>query len=919
MGERDEVEAPLVAQLVAMGWTHLAYAAPAPLGPDGTGSGRDSYADVVLRERLRAAVVRINIRPDGRPWLDAASLDEIERRIRQEGSRGVPGNLAFAELLTGTGLTLPGPDDWDAGRHQPVHLIDHADPARNDLLVVTQFRVDLLDGDRRYVVPDVVLFVNGLPLVVIECKQPGPTAITEAVTQLLGYMGGAPPPDLAGFVQLLVATDRESARYGTVTSAPDHFARWKATGVVDKDTVRADAGAPPDRALHAQEVLVGELLRPAVLVEFLRDFMVTATRGSRPARIAARWHQHRAVRRITARMLDRRRAIAGGATPDHRGGVVWHTQGSGKSLTMAFLVRRLRTDPELAGTKVVVVTDRLDLEEQIAGSLAGAGDRPRRTYSIDGARTELGRATPDLLLVTIQKSMPDADDPPSTETPAPIPSPVNDSTDIVVLVDEAHRSQSSTLHARLRASVPGAALIGFTGTPILSGTRTTESTFGPLVDVYTLQDGETDGAVVPLRYESREVPAAVAERAVLDTEFAADVPAGGADRDAVVRRFARRRTVLESEQLIAAKADDMFRHWVRHGLPDRFAAQVVAVSRLAAVRYRDALLAARDRFVVEVESVPTAVRHDPMGADGADPGTQELLRALDHLDLIRRVDVAVVISEGRRPDPEGWSAWTDRDRQRETIRRFTAGLGPDPADGPDWGTEELAHHHAGTVGGDPWSNGERPAGGPIADPGAPVPIAFLVVKSMLLTGFDAPVLQALYLDRPMAEIELLQAIARPNRPHPHKTHGLIVDYVAIAADLAAALARYDVNHLQAVSGRPDAAFMLPMDGWVVPELQARHQEVVDLLGAHGGVALDTPRRGRSCSAGSTTRSCSPSSTTSRAASWLRSTPCCRGRKRWPTPGSPEHWAASSTSRGGAIETSRATSSTSGATERRSVR
>ncbi|PKW14298.1 type I restriction endonuclease subunit R [Saccharopolyspora spinosa] len=842
--ERDEVERPMIDQLVAMGWTHLPFAAP--------GQGRQTFGDVILEERLRDVVKAINLDPDGRPWLDDERLTTIVNRVIREPEQGVQGNVAFTELLTGAELTVVGRPDWDDGLRQPIKLVDWKHPERNELLVVSQFRIDTFKGRRPYVVLDLVLFVNGLPFAVIECKNPGPTAVDEAIIQLHGYVNDA--PDLARFAQLLIATDRETAQYGTITSPHEYFAAWRFVEPAVEQTIRAETGKPADQPLLEQEILVGEMLRLATLLNVIRDFTVGQVVDDRQVKIVARWQQYRAVRRLVRRLEERQRAISATVAPDPHGGVTWHTQGSGKSLTMSFLVRVLRGHEELRGFKVVVVTDRLDLEEQIRHSLGTTGETPLRATSVADARVHLARARPDLVLVTIQKSR-DEDEPDSDEDESQVvASALNDSDEIVVLVDEAHRSQSSWQHARLRGNLPNAVLIGFTGTPILRGRKkTTQEIFGPILDVYALKDAERDRAIVPLRYESREVPGAVIDRAILDAGFADAVPGDGNQREQAVRQLARHREVLEAAELIRAKADDMFRYWVRYAMPDRFSAQVVAVSRKAAVRYQRALLEARARLLVEVQELSPALLYDPMAWEEADERTQILLEAAEHRELLERITAAAVISQGSTPDDAAWQEWTDKARHKEYIRRFKDGFGEALESEPDrmWSDHAGALSHWHPIhdgGGEPWRVDVTVPGGEVtyspADAAVPAePIVFIVVKSMLLTGFDAPVEQILFLDRPMQSVELLQAIARPNRPRKHKAFGLIVDYVGVSAELAQALSDYDPEHLREVVGDTDAdAVMMPLDEAVVPELRDQQQRVAILLAEQGVSGLDTPEQ-----------------------------------------------------------------------------
>jgi type I restriction enzyme R subunit len=339
---------------------------------------------------------------------------------------------------------------------------------------------------------------------------------------------------------------------------------------------------------------------------------------------------------------------------------------------------------------------------------------------------------------------------------------------------------------------------------------------------------------------------------VLDAGFIDAVPDDPAERQRAIGRFARRREVLEAAPLIAAKAENMLLHWITKIMPDRFSAQVVAVSRKAAVRYQEALLAARDRFLDELDALPPSLRHDPLAAQEADEHTRLLLAALKYRELLEQFDVVPVISEGPRykkgdrpPDPPEWRSWTNKERQRQHIARFKAGLGEvresDTDPGSPGRSGELHHSHpVDTHGGDPWP------GHPIEPPVDDIPddavetIAFLTVKSMLLTGFDAPVEQVLYLDRDMKSVELLQAIARTNRPRKNKAFGLVVDYVGIAPELVRAMAEYDPDHLTTVIGdtRPQS-ILAPLDDMVGPWLQEEYLRITRLFTENGIGSLST--------------------------------------------------------------------------------
>jgi type I restriction enzyme R subunit len=843
--EYEKVERPLIDQLVAMGWEHLQGAPPGSPATRVGDSGRTSFAEVLYQERFFAAVAHLNPGPDGQPWLNEYQLRHILDRLTGQGQapgqqapRGVAGNLEVTRMLREgiNARTLPG---WTKGMPEHVRLVDWEAPGRrdgddprgNDLLVVSQFRVER--KDRTPVTPDVVLFVNGLPWAVVECKAPATShrdlgiQLDLAVEQVVGYAGAdeeGSVPELARFAQVLVATDGDHAELGTVTSEPTDFAPWRTYVPAREDDVRAELNASEERPLTAQEVLVAGLLRPAHLLTLVRDFTTQAGRGPRMVKVVGRYQQFRAVHRIAASLRARQAARAAGRDTDQRGGVTWHTQGSGKSLTMAFLVRYLRSTPELAGHKVVVVTDRRDLENQIRRSLAAADERIYRSRNVRQARRFLAVDVPDVVLVMLQKARRDDTAYDGREEQlAGRPEErdrvhnhvANDAHDIVVLIDEAHRGQTAWQHARLRAMLPNAAMLGFTGTPIINrAAKTTEDIFGGFTDTYTLRDAEQDRAVMPVRYAAESVSLEVLDKARLDAGFDEEVPADPVKRRRALRRFGRKKEVLESPAVIAAKAEHMMLHWAVSAMRDGFGAQVVAVSRLAAVRYQQELTAARRRLVARIDGLGRLL-YDPEAEETASGDERELLRLVPYRDILARVEIAAVISPGKTVADRDWQRWTDRRRHDGYIGRFKKGVpvldpfGP-PADRSWEGAAQGRAAHREARGNGPWNDGPSrmppPRGQRAAETETERPLGFIVVNSMLLTGFDAPPEQVLYLDRRLSGAGLLQGIARTNRPYPAKEFGLVVDYVGVGPELARSLAAYEDAHLRAVFGYEDVSF-----------------------------------------------------------------------------------------------------------------
>lgn len=866
--ESNDPERSVAGLLHALGWS--AHIDGAPHG-DHPVDGRPTWSDEIIEDRLRAKLREINLGPDGEPWLDAARIDRIVNELRRTEPSLVEANKQVTELLL-QGVRIEGLPGWNQGRTQVAALIDWNHPENNDLLLITDFPLDRpYDGGARFVVLGAVLFVNGIPFVVVEGVRPDrePT-VGEAIADLRAYTGMRPAgerqdvPSFFAFVQVLVATNGKEARVGTVTSAPEHFAPWRTVEPAKPEEVRAELGYDHHASFTQLETVAAGVLRPLHLLDLVRNFSVFHQVEGRTVKIVARYQQFRAVHKMVKRLLDgRTRAQTG--YDDERGGVVWHTQGSGKSFTMAFLVRKMRTVPQLADFKVVVVVDRTDLRDQLQPSLALAGETTIVAASVADAQAKLAEDVPGIVTIMIQHAQRDeyagaergdeqlVDDPLQSRVHFPV---LNTSERVVLIVDEAHRSQRGRLHARWRHALPNAARIGFTGTPLLrvdKESHSTEEIFGPFIDQYLLRDSEPDGATVPIRYEQRRVEAYVVDAIVLDAAYEQEVGGTPRQRQEAQKQWVTSRQALESTDVIGSKARDMLRHWVGSVLPNGFKGQVVAVSRLAAVRYWGALLAARDELVGELEEF------ERLGPDLAaqHPDIVFLGAALAFLPLLRMIDFVPVISAGItkdeqgqfRHDPPEWRQWTDETNQRDHIDRFKQQLPapetlvgdhpPSTSDAPwsNYPAHPISRHpvHAGDQY-DPW-HGASPDdsfGGRTHNPGpvppdlggaGPTPVAFLIVMSMLLTGFDAPIEQVLYLDRPIRDVELLQAIARTNRPARHKEVGLVVDYAGVSRHLDKALAAYDEADLDGYK-----EFLTAVE---LPRLRDRRELVRQFLAEHG--------------------------------------------------------------------------------------
>ena len=801
--ELDEVERPLAEQLLGLGWRFLQGDLDKPAA-----TGRASFAEVIQTGILRRQLHTLNLH-DGQPWLDDERLTQaVSALTRLPGHRLMEANKAATALLVG-GLTVEGLPGWDGGRGQTIHYIDWDHPERNDFCVVNQYRVNCPPGFNRgkaFIVPDLVLLVNGIPLVVIECKSPSvPEPLAEAVDQLRRYSNQR---KAAGEVadnegnealfhtnQLLVATSFDEARVGTVGAGFRHYAAWKTTA---PDTEEAVAACLGKARLSEQERLVAGMLTPANLLDLVRHYTLFMDVDGATVKTVCRHQQFRAVTRAIHRLKNGKTRSQDGEH-DRRGGIVWHTQGSGKSLTMVFLIRKLRTDALLRRFKVVVVTDRSDLEKQLSATAVMSGEGVERAGSAEGLKKLLRRKGPGLVFGMIQKQRNgDAagepglrgEDLPKLTAREPEPLEVlNADESILVLVDEAHRSQAGDLHAALQAGLPNCARIGFTGTPILLGDKKrTHEIFGEFIDRYTIREAEADGAIVPILYEGRTARGAIKDDANLDDIFEDLFRELSADElEALKQKYATRGQIFDAPLLIADKARDMLRHYVTHILPNGFKAQVVAYSRLAVVRYLDAFVAARDELLAEAAALsPEDKGLDDEALCQRPPAVQARIQAWRFRQQLAAIEFAPIISGGNNDDP-AWKPWTDSAAQEQRIKRFKK-----PLLGPDAGKTD--------------------------------PLAFLIVKSMLLTGFDAPIEGVMYLDRPIREAELLQTIARVNRTGHGKRFGIVVDYYGLANHLKEALKVYADEDIEgSLQSLKDE----------IPVLRDRHLRVVSLFHERG--------------------------------------------------------------------------------------
>jgi type I restriction enzyme R subunit len=779
MSEYTHVERPFLDQLAELGWEVIDQGC-GHIPSDPVASLRSSFREVILPEVFREAMRAINLTDGGEAWLTDRQLDELRDQIFRQQAVGL---LEANEVAHGLLHKAQVDRNEATGEVDPVvRLVDFEHPERNRFHAINQFRVDTPGAVKRCIIPDIVLFVNGLPLVVVEAKIGDATTANPmyaAYEQLLRYRDGRAETAAAGLREgepelfvtnlLLVRTCGERAEFGTITSGPEHFHAWR---IGDSEDRRAGAR-------RSQERLIEGLLTPAVLLNVLgccTVFMDTDS-GAR-VKVVCRYQQYRAARRIVERLRT-------GTTPTERSGVVWHTQGSGKSLTMVFAARMLRASADLNDFKIVLVCDRVDLEQQLSRTAALIGGRVHVINSSEELRRQLSTAASDLNMAMIHKFMDRAPELPAmvAEVVAPYADPpsgetfgvVNASDRILVMIDEAHRTQSSDLGDNLFQAFPNAARIAFTGTPLITeqhGERRTARRFGEYIDTYKLMDAVADNTTLQILYEGRTADTALRDRAAFDDAFE-DLFANrtAEELEAIKRKYGATGDILEAEQRIGAIARDLVEHYVGTILPDGFKAQVVCHSKLSAVRYRDAIR----RALAEREARERR-RDDP---------DLELIRWL------RFLKVAVVVSADHTNEPAQITQARREAREWDAVTNFCR----------PFAIDEPGQALTGT--------------------------AFLVVCDMLLTGFDAPIEQVMYIDKKLREHTLLQAIARVNRVAPGKRRGFIVDYIGLANNLADALTIYSGEDWEDLTGGlKDLRSELPI-------LEERYRRLVHHFSAAG--------------------------------------------------------------------------------------
>ena len=681
--------------------------------PPGPHALRESYADTIFPSVVRGALERLN------PNLPNEALDDAGRKLaRPEGSTLAARNRAFHRMAV-DGVTVEYRDDGGAIRGAQVQVLDFEQPSNNDWLAVNQFTVVEGNHERR---PDIVLFLNGLPLAVIELKNPADedATVRSAWQQLRTYQ--AELPSLFAFNAVLAVSDGVEARLGTLTAGWEWFKPWR--------TISGEELAPV--FLTELQVAIEGAFEKRRFLALLRDFIVFEDDGGgQLAKKMAGYHQFHAVETAvdeTLRAAELQRATdvgeergryesgrkPGGNPGDGRIGVVWHTQGSGKSLTMAFYAGRIVREPAMANPTVVVLTDRNDLDDQLFGTFARCRDLlrqpPVQADNRADLRNKLAVEAGGVVFTTIQKFFPE-----EKGDRHPL---LSERRNIVVIADEAHRSQYDFIDGfarHMRDALPNASFIGFTGTPIELQDANTRAVFGDYISIYDIQRAVEDKATVPIYYESRLAKLALdeRERPRIDPGFEEATEGEEVERKEKLKtKWAQLEAVVGTEQRLELVAADIVAHFEQRAEAMDGKAMVVCMSR---------------RICIDL-----------------------------YRELVRL-----------RPD------WHDEDDDKGRIKVVMTGAASDP---PDW-----QPHIRNKPRREALANRFRDAGDPLQ---------VVLVRDMWLTGFDAPSLHTMYVDKPMRGHGLMQAIARVNRVFRDKPGGLVVDYLGLAQELKRALATY---------------------------------------------------------------------------------------------------------------------------------
>lgn len=649
---------------------------------------RESINEVILEDRLRQSLLKIN------PWLQDNTLEKVVRKLKNiQASTLMEANQIVFDFITKKDSITEKPTP--EAKPQPVFIIDYENIENNDFLIVNQMKYN---GIHKNSIPDIVVYINGLPLVIIEAKSPK-VSITDAISDLSYYQENS--QKLFHYNQICIGMNKGKALYGTIGSQFAHYSKYKLEDLTELELL-------VERTATAQDILIYSLFKKEMLLDIIRNFTIFEIDQGRTIKKLPRYQQLRAVNKI----LDRLKT-------ENKGGVVWHTQGSGKSITMVYLATKLRREEAgFDNPTIIVVTDRIDLDNQISSTFRRTGfSNPIQAVSISNLKELLKDSYGKTLMTTIHKFQERAEE---QKEEIEI---LSDKSNVFVLIDEAHRSQYGMTAAYMRNSLPNAKFIAFTGTPIDKEQKSTLRTFyggSDYIDKYTIKQSVEDGNTLAIRYQTG-MPEYFIEKDLMNEVFSSVFGHESEEKQAKLKsRAASLDTFLMAKRRVEEIAKHIIKHFQEKIYPNNYKAMLVCHNRYQAVAYQKAFLKLKEQGLNSFES-------------------------------------KVIMSFDNKKDPiEFRELAVEEDKIKKAIEEFKLPFG---------------------------NENEKSLSGEKRFDNT----AILIVSDMLLTGYDAPIVQCMYIDKLLKEHTLLQAIARVNRTKSGKEYGLVVDYAGITNYLTEAL------------------------------------------------------------------------------------------------------------------------------------
>ena len=801
MSEYSSVEKPFLAKLREIGWNVIDHNdfGSSGIPQDPTISKRTNFDDWAIKSIFSQKIKDFN------SWITDEQINQCwDKIITQTGKLLEVNESTF--LMLRKGITLEGRNEVTGEENPTVQLVAFGkDYEDNDFTAINQFRVNTPGTAKPFIIPDIVCFVNGLPWIVIECKDEDVAEpMSEAFDQIQRYANLRNDEDdeyaeVEGKEQLYypnlfsVITHGVEARFGTISSDFDFYYNWRDIFPEEYRTIEIG----DDEQSVRQEVIIRGMFNKEILIDLLQNFTLFMTlKAGNKIKVLARYNQYRA----TGKMIERLKA---GKTWQERSGVIWHTQGSGKSLTMVFLVKKMRTTFELKGFKILMVVDRLDLEDQLLTNAQLTGEAPDKPIATKSRGpnddtpilADLSDDTPDLNLVMIHKFGDNQQYTPeylAKHDLVPVYEKlelINPSDKILILIDEAHRTQGGDMNAALFQAFPNASRIGFTGTPLMkkSDRLSTSQRFGQLderyIDTYKMNDAVSDHETVDIKYIGKVVTSELDDSEgfakVFEELFNARTEK---ERLEIMKRYGGMEAYLESNERVKRISEDLFNHYVTEVLPNGFKAMVVSSSITAACRYSVQL---RKLITKQLEIEQTKPKEEQ----------DEYV-----INRLSKLQVRTVISN------------PGNNAESYILKEYKEGCSKGVL-------ESFCKDFSDEV--------EK----------ADSNIGILCVCDRLLTGFDAPVLQVMYLDKNLREQNLMQAIARVNRTKKHKDHGIVVDYFGILKNLQKALGIYtDQDKEEAKVELDDFEKYFSDIAKEKPELELRYNALIQFFSDTLGIA-----------------------------------------------------------------------------------